>query len=306
MLRKKTNMGLILVIIIAIIAIIIGIAMILVNNQVQESEGKNNLENEVANEDYFKWSPTDDTMIIGYTEEGLKQTELVIPKKATSVQGLKENKTVKYISFANPDTEIQSNAFRNCTNLEKIDLPSNLHIIENSILNGASSLKSILIPENVTEIGSNFCLKCEALEEVTFGNNITKIGRSAFENASSLKKIILPNSVIEIANGAFENNTSLEEIVFGTGLKIIGESAFQKCTSVKEINLPEGIEKLDIWAFAYMDSLKDIYIPSTLNTIAISSIVQTHNFNVHIKQGSYIDNSISGLMGTKFMNVIYQ
>ena len=113
-------------------------------------------------------------------------------------------------------------------------------------------------------------------------------------------------SVIEIANGAFENNTSLEEIVFGTGLKIIGESAFQKCTSVKEINLPEGIEKLDIWAFAYMDSLKDIYIPSTLNTIAISSIVQTHNFNVHIKQGSYIDNSISGLMGTKFMNVIYQ
>lgn len=298
---KKNNLGLIIGIV--VVATIIGFGAFLILGNKNNDDGHTNT---VANEDYFEWSLTDDTMIVGYTEEGLKQTELVIPKKATSVQGLKENKTVKYISFENPNTKILSNAFRNCTSLEQINLPDNLSTIEDSILNGASSLKSIVIPENVIEIGSNFCLDCESLEEITFGNNIIKVGRDAFKGASSLKRLVLPNSVEEIAKGAFENNTSLEEIVFGTGLKTIGESAFQKCTSVKTVKLPDGIEKLDIWAFAYMDSLQDMYIPTSLNTISVSSIVQIHNFNVHITQGSYIDGQIDNLMSPKFINKIYQ
>ena len=73
--------------------------------------------NAVANKDYFERSPTDNTMIVGYADEGLKQTELVIPKECTSVQGLSENTTVKHISFENDDTVIQSDTFRNCTSL---------------------------------------------------------------------------------------------------------------------------------------------------------------------------------------------
>ena len=53
----------------------------------------------VANDDYFEWSQNDDTQIVGYTEKGLKQEELIIPEKCTSVQGLENNPTVKHIKF---------------------------------------------------------------------------------------------------------------------------------------------------------------------------------------------------------------
>ena len=75
---KKMNLGLIIGIIVAVAIIGIGTFMFLGNKNNDKDEGQTNT---VANEDYFEWSLTDDTMIVGYTEEGLKQTELVIPKK---------------------------------------------------------------------------------------------------------------------------------------------------------------------------------------------------------------------------------
>lgn len=48
----------------------------------------------VVNDDYFECSKIDDTQIVGYAEDGLKQEELIIPAKCTSVQGLKDNTTV--------------------------------------------------------------------------------------------------------------------------------------------------------------------------------------------------------------------
>ena len=67
-----------------------------------------------GNRDYFIWSVVDSTWIEGYTEEGLKQTELVIPAECTKVGGLGDNTTVTSIRFANPDTKIGSGAFNGC------------------------------------------------------------------------------------------------------------------------------------------------------------------------------------------------
>ena len=170
-----------------------------------EQDGYASSGNVVANRDYFEWSPTDETMIIGYTDEGLKQTELVIPEECTSVQGLSDNTTVQHISFENDDTIIQTDTFGDCTSLESIELPGNLQVIDQSVFYGCTSLKEITIPDSVVEIESNAFNGCESLSSVTLGSALSTIGRKAFHGCNSLESIVIPDSVVTIEKSAFEN-----------------------------------------------------------------------------------------------------
>lgn len=260
----------------------------------------------VANDDYFEWSQIDDTQIVGYTEKGLKQEELIIPEKCTSVQGLENNPTVKYIKFENDDTAILSTTFSECTALQTIELPANLSEIENDVFNGCTSLKKITIPAGVTEIGSNTFADCSALATVELSSNLQVIGRKAFTDCTSLSTISFGNSVTDIEKSAFENCIALEKIEFGSGLKNIGESAFQKCSSLTSINVPEGVLTLEIYAFAHCDALESIYLPASIEMAEISSIVQTHKIKVYVVQGSYMDGRIAELMGVEFYDKQYQ
>ena len=260
----------------------------------------------VASDDYFEWSQIDNTQIVGYTEKGLKQEELVIPDKCTSVQGLKNNTTVKYIKFENSDTEILSTAFKGCISLQKAELPSNLSEIENDVFNGCSSLKEITIPNTVAKIGSNAFADCSSLTTVVLGNALESIGRNAFSDCSVLEEITIPNSVSEIKDSAFENCIGLTTINFGTGLKTIGESAFQKCDTLKTVTLPEGVTSLEIYAFAHCEALESIYLPASIEMAEISSIVQTHRIKVYVVEGSYMDGRIAELMGVEFYDKQYQ
>lgn len=259
-----------------------------------------------ANKDYFEWSTSDETKIVGYTEKGLKQKELIIPEACTQVQGLDENETVKYIAFENPDTKIASNALRNCTNLEAIDLPENLASIENMTFYECEKLKSIKIPDTVTEIGSNAFERCTSLESVTFGKNLTDIGRSAFATCSSLKSIEIPDSVTNIDKSAFEGCNALAEVKFGSGLQTVGKNAFRDCKSLKVIRLPEGLTSIDEYAFAYCDALEEIYLPASLESMEITSLNQVHNFKIYVIEGSYAEQRLPDIQGDEFYEIAYQ
>lgn len=259
-----------------------------------------------SNEDYFEWSPMSDTQIVGYTEEGLKQKNLVIPKKCTSVQGLDENQKVETVIFENSDTKILGATFAKCTNLKTIQLPDNLEVIETYAFNGCSALETISIPDSVTEIKDDAFLQCTALKSVSFGKNLQIIGRKAFYECTDLESVKVSDSVTTIEKSAFEKCAGLKEVVFGTALQSIGASAFKECNELKSVKLPEGVTTLDDWTFAYCDALEEIYIPSSVTSIEISSIAQTHEINVYMEQGSYIDQQLENLMGIEFYNKIYQ
>lgn len=262
--------------------------------------------NAAVRKDYFEWSPTDDTVIVGYTEEGRKQEELVIPEKCTSVQGLKDNNAVKRVTFENADTKISSMAFSNCTNLQSVDLPGNLKEIEHYTFYQCQSLKSISIPEGVASIGHDAFSGCSSLESVSFGNQIQSIDRSAFYSCTSLKSVSLPDSVTAIGKSSFEGCSSLTDLSFGAKVQTIEESAFQACIGLKSVKLPEGVTKLGLWAFAYCDALEEIYMPSSLESVEVSSIAQTHKIKVYVVEGSYMDQRLDSLMSVKFYDKQYQ
>lgn len=93
-----------------------------------------------------------------------------------------------------------------------IDPLSLLDYIPNNFLN-YSTIKSIVIPDN-----------------------IIKIGRNAFGNCTNLTNVVIGNSVVFIGEGAFNECTNLTNVIISTNVTDIGSMAFAYCDQLTNIN----------------------------------------------------------------------
>ena len=85
-------------------------------------------------------------------------------------------------------TEIIYGAFKDCTALASVTIPTGVTKICEDAFKGCSSLQSVVIPEGVTEIGWEAFYGCASLSSITIPTSFTKIGNWAFQDCPSLKK----------------------------------------------------------------------------------------------------------------------
>lgn len=79
-----------------------------------------------------------------------------------------------------PVTIIGDSAFKNCTSLTEIKIPSGVTSIGNGAFIGCSKLESITIPESVTSIGYGAFVDCSYLDPITILNPDCNISDSAW------------------------------------------------------------------------------------------------------------------------------
>ena len=70
----------------------------------------------------------------------------------------------------------------NGTNIENIEIPSNVTNISKNAFSFCRSLKSIKIPKSVTSIGEYAFFDCASLESIEIPENVTNIGKYAFRD----------------------------------------------------------------------------------------------------------------------------
>ncbi len=86
-------------------------------------------------------------------------------------------------------------AFMNCTNLSSLQLPLNENFTQmhsSYIFKGCTSLKEVIIPNNITDIGTESFYGCTALERVVLPNNLdypTGISSLAFGRCPNIKEV---------------------------------------------------------------------------------------------------------------------
>ena len=124
---------------------------------------------------------------------------------------------------------ICSGAFKDRRQLHIIKLPISLEEIETEAFRGCSNLEAMHIPENTVRIGESAFRDCVNLKKLTVENNTIKIGERAFENCATLKKVELPDGLAELYGGVFNSCKSLKSIDLPSSLTIIGENAFSGC-----------------------------------------------------------------------------
>ena len=142
-------------------------------------------------------------------------------------------------------TNIEEDAFSNCSSLTSVIIGNNVTSIEEGTFSNCSSLTSVIIGNSVTNIGKSAFYKCTSLTSFEIPNSVTSIGNSAFSSCFSLTNIVIGNSVTSIGNYAFSycNLTSIE---IPNSVTSIGNSAFEKCDSLKELRIENGTETLSL------------------------------------------------------------
>ena len=169
---------------------------VIVGESVESSEAMNNLQYygditiHSSDEQYFLVSD-DGSSIIGLSDEGKTQTELIIPYKIN-------NHYIKTIDDA---------AFKDNTVLSKVTLPKSIISINNHAFDGCIELSYINFPNTITNIGE-YAFNNTNLTNIVIPESVSYIDEYAFANCSNLVNIEIPKSLINISSSALNNSNN--------------------------------------------------------------------------------------------------
>ncbi|MBD5164214.1 MAG: leucine-rich repeat protein, partial [Bacteroidales bacterium] len=191
---------------------------------------------------------------------------------------------VTSITLPSTVTSIGAEAFDGCSSLRSLDLSalSGLTTIEESTFNGCSALQSVDLPSGIKSIGDNAFNGCSSITEVAIPNGVASVGNGAFSGCSAMTSVVIPSTVTSIGDNAFNNCSGLTEISLPSGLKAIGSGTFSGCAGITDITIPEGVTTVGNNAFAGCSSVTTLVIPSTVTTIGASAFSGTSVSNVMV------------------------
>ena len=192
------------------------------------------------------------------------------------------------ISFSNvkcPVSYISEYAFRNCTELKHVSLPSSIKAIGKAAF-ANSGIISVALPDQITSIEDSLFFGCP-LEQITLPSSVNRIGKSAFgfsdisainlpegitdidemafQFCRNLYSVIIPESITEIKPGLFYKS-GIENIQFHNNLRKIQRSAFNG-SRIRTLILPESIKEIDHSAFYLCGLLESVVINASLSKI---------------------------------------
>ena len=126
-----------------------------------------------------------------------------------------------------------------------------------------SSLTSVTIPSSITAIKSYAFYGCSAIANINIPSSVREIGMGAFEGCSSLAQMVLPQGLPVIEDETFYGCSSLRGIVIPSSVAAVGEEAFSRCTSLISIYcFPTSAPECELSAFTKVDrTWCTLYVP---------------------------------------------
>lgn len=175
-------------------------------------------------------------------------------------------------------TQINNNAFKNCSILQSVTTPKELRI-KNSAFSGCTGLQSATLSGGA--IYDRAFEGCSSLQTVTLSDNVADMGYSVFKGCTSLTTFTLPEGTSLIRNSTFEGCANLQSITIPGSVTFIGTSVFSGCDNLKTVNFTGTQEQWDALTGG-MSTGNDI-LKSNSITIEVEKWVTTETTHQRIK-----------------------
>ena|GEM_PF-3665727 len=196
-------------------------------------------------------------------------TAVIITPGVTSIgdYAFRECSILGEVTIPSTVTRIGYGVFYNCNKLIELNIPEEVTSIGNYAFASCTSLQKVNLPQNITTIAENLFQYCYSLEEIIIPQRVTAIGSFAFSGCRSLVEIDLPESITTIEYYAFAYCTNLKEITLPPKITYLNEAIFYECTALSRVTLPPDLLIIRYAAFYGCSALTAIELPATLHTI---------------------------------------
>ncbi|KAK8845256.1 hypothetical protein M9Y10_021449 [Tritrichomonas musculus] len=171
------------------------------------------------------------------------------------------------ITFPTSLETIGSGSFYGCEQIQSIEIPRRVTIIQNETFSGCIRLSSVLLHSNIKSIEERAFYNCSQLNDVSLPSNLETLGSYAFSECTSLQTMTIPQGITVIETGLFYRCTKLGSIRILGNVSSIKSSAFYHCDVLPSINLPSDLSEIESSAFENCNSLTSITIPERVTTI---------------------------------------
>lgn len=151
------------------------------------------------------------------------------------------------------------------SSIKSIVIGDNVKTIGIWAFDALPNLVDVKIGENVIRIEQYAFWGCKNLTNVTLENNLTYIGDYSFKDCSCLTEIIIPEFVTHIGSGAF-HSTKLESITIPNSVTFLA-SAFDSCKNLSKVIIGESVPTIYSRTFYECTNLKSVQIGSSVTTI---------------------------------------
>ena len=181
------------------------------------------------------------------------------------------------ITFPDRMTQIGWNAFLGCSNLAgKVVIPIGITEIERGIFNGCEEITELVIPDSVVSIRESAFSGCCKLDDVSISDKVTFIHVSAFRGTGGVY-VSDDNPNYRSVDGALFDKEVTQLIhvptTVGDTYEIpqtvinIERYAFFRCQNLKHVSIPDLVTILESYTFYACTGIVQITIPGTVKKI---------------------------------------
>ncbi len=179
---------------------------------------------------------------------------------------------------------------------------------------GNTSIKKVIIPDNVTQIDEDVFYGCSNIEEVVLPKNLKELHEEAFAGCNKIKNVTISeeNETFKTVDGVlfdqegerlflYGKGRCEEEYTIPEGTREIIEKAFQDCSSLTRINFPEGFRTIKDYAFRNLTELESIVLPDSVTYIGQRAFENCEKLG-EIKMSPYVYLQSNPFVNTAYFN----
>ena len=194
-------------------------------------------------------------------------------------------------------------AFKDFTNLSKINLPSGLTSVGDDAFSNCEKLTISALPNQLTSIGARAFLNCTNFTVKRWPSTLKSLGENAFANCTGITTFTMANGA-NLGTGAFAGCTALKTVNISS-LKEISDCLFENCTALNRVLTSTDLASVGTKAFKNCSNLASIVISSTksVGTEAFNGCSKLEEINIpNVK--SLGKNTFNGCSALKKANIL--
>lgn len=183
--------------------------------------------------------------------------------QVTAMEGtFANNKTIVSVDLSQTSIKTLSGAFRHCTSLENVLLPTTIEEITNGCFNACAFESIDLSNINLKSLDG---FQNASIKTITLPNSLNYINGYTFKD-SNLEYIDLSNTQItSLSSGTFSMCEKLTYVILPSTVTEINRMCFQGCSALETLVIPtQEVIEIDVFSNTFYNSSPTIYVPANL------------------------------------------